>query len=222
MTRFLCALALSVQTLVASPALATDDSADIIAARNFAEPALGRRCDFATDDNARPADRNNVFHLAFRTKGQDQDSPDHRRTLVQLTCSTGAYNFNSVFALRNDDPDEGGWEVLSFAQPLADFDYLDEAFTKLRAPPTVSGYIAVTELTNSVFDIATKTISSHAKWRGVGDAWSAGTWEFRDGAFVLKHFEIDPTYQAADGDADPAAAESYMLFGNSTPLSPAD
>lgn len=213
-------LAVAAQTLMASLAMAAEESAEIRAARSFAGPVLGARCDFAAASDTGAMGEDSVFRLAFRTKGQDQDSPDHRRTLVQLACSSGAYNFNSVFVMRNDDPGEGGWELLSFAEPVATFDYLDEEFTRLKAPPVVSGYVAVTELTNSTFDLATMTISSNVKWRGLGDAWSAGTWEFRDGAFVLKRYEIDPTFQAAGSETDPADLESYVLFGESGPQSP--
>lgn len=196
------------------PALGDDgtDNADILAARKFAAPAMGTQCQFGYDDKGEPDGDNNVFHLTFRTKGQDQDSPDYRRTLVQLACSSGAYNFNSIYVMRNDE--DGGWELLSFAEPVADYDYADESFSKLKAPPKVSGYVAVTQLTNSEYDEASKTITSSAKWRGIGDAWSGGDWQFNEGVFVLKRYEIDPTYQPpGDEQPDPSAPESYTLFG---------
>jgi hypothetical protein len=198
----------------AAPADEKADNADIIAARNFVEPAMGKVCAFANDEKGLPEGYNNVFRLTYRTKGQDQDSPDYKRTLVQLACSSGAYNFNSIYLLRNDDDGEGGWELLSFAEPKADFDYADEQFTKLKAPPKVTGFITVTELTNSEYDEVTRTITATAKWRGIGDAWSGGEWQFEGGVFVLKRYEMDPTYQAPAGqEEDPNTPESYLLFG---------
>jgi hypothetical protein len=55
-------------------------------------------------------------------------------------------------------------------------------------------------LTNSSYDEATKSIMSNAKWRGVGDASSAGTWIFRDGEFALVRYDVDASY---DGEINP-------------------
>jgi hypothetical protein len=182
---------------------------------------MGKVCAFANDEKGLPEGYNNVFRLTFRTKGQDQDSPDYKRTLVQLACSSGAYNFNSIYLLRNDDDGEGGWELLSFAEPKADFDYADEEFTKLKAPPKVTGFIAVTEMTNSEYDGNTGTITANAKWRGIGDAWSAGEWRFEEGVFVLKRYEMDPTFQAPGAEEeDSSEPESYVVFGDPRPAEP--
>lgn len=197
------------------------DTADIIAARKFVEPVMGKVCGFTSDEKGLSEGYNNVFHLTYRTKGQDQDSPDYKRTLVQLACSSGAYNFNSIYLLRDDDPGEGGWELLSFAEPVTDFDYADEEFTRLKAPPKVTGFIAVTELTNSEYDESSRTITATAKWRGIGDAWSAGDWRFEEGVFVLKRYEVDPTFQASGAEEeDPNAPESYVVFGDPPPAKP--
>lgn len=197
------------------------DAADILAARKFAEPVMGKQCEFEYDEKGVAEGNNNVFHLTFRTKGQDQDSPDYKRTLVELACSSGAYNFSAIYLMRNDDEGEGGWELLTFAEPVADFDYADENFSKLKAPPKVTGYTAVTQMTNSEFDPGTKMLNAVAKWRGIGDSWSAGEWQFEEGAFVLKRYEIDPTQQPPEGqEEDPDAPESYLLFGEPRPETP--
>jgi hypothetical protein len=199
------------------------DAADILAARKFAEPIMGKQCEFKYDEKGVPEGDNNVFHLTFRTKGQDQDSPDYKRTLVQLSCYAAAYNFSAVYLLRNDDKDEGGWELLTFAEPTADYDYADEYFSKLKAPPKVTGYVTSTQMVNSEFDDASKTITATAKWRGIGDSWSAGEWQFVEGAFVLKRYEIDPTQQVPEGqEENPNQPESYVLFGEQRPEEPAE
>jgi hypothetical protein len=193
-----------------------DDDADIAAARKFAAPVMSNECDFADNGDGTPDGYNNVFHFTFRTRGQDQDSPDNKRTLVQLACSSGAYNFNSIYLMRDDAGST--WQLLTFAEPVAEYDYTDESFSRLKAPPKVSGYVTTTQLTNSEFTPASRTISSEAKWRGVGDAWSAGEWQFENGVFVLKRYEIDPTYQSpGDAEPDPDAPESYILFEASRP-----
>lgn len=192
------------------------DQADIIAARTFAEPVMGGECDFITGEDGTPGGYDNVYRFTYRSKGQDQDSPDYRRTLVQLACASGADNVTSIYLLRDDDA--GAWQLLSFAEPVADFDYADENFSRLKAPPKVTGYIAVTRMTNSDFAEDGRTITAGAKWRGAGDAWSSGEWRFEDGAFVLKRYEIDPTFEPPDdGTQDPEAPGSYVLFDATVP-----
>ncbi|MDB5552247.1 MAG: hypothetical protein JWL86_2231, partial [Rhizobium sp.] len=170
--------------------------------------------DFQTNDDGTPDGYNDVFPLSYRTKGQDQDSPDYKLTLVQLACSSGAYNFNSIYLTRNAD---GVWELLAFAEPKLDFDYADENFSKLKAPPKVSGFITATQLTNSEYDPETKVLISSAKWRGIGDAGSFGEYQFVEGAFVLKKYEVDPTFQApGEEEPDPNVPESYVVFDATT------
>ncbi|WP_342587146.1 DUF1176 domain-containing protein [Kumtagia ephedrae] len=55
-------------------------------------------------------------------------------------------------------------------------------------------------LVNSFYDDASKSITSAAKWRGVGDASSSGTWMFRDGTFTLVRYDVDASY---DGEINP-------------------
>jgi hypothetical protein len=200
----------------ALPAFADEasDAADIAAARKFVEPVMGKTCDFQTNADGAPDGYNNVFPLSYRTKGQDQDSPDYKLTLVQLACSSGAYNFNSIYLTRNAD---GVWELLSFAEPTLDFDYTDENFSKLKAPPKVAGFITVTQLINSEYNPETKVLNSSAKWRGIGDAWSSAEYQFVEGVFVLKKYEVDPTFQApGEEEPDPNVPESYVVFDSTT------
>ena len=202
--------------LLATASAFADENADVVAARKFVEPVMAKECQFEKGDDGTPEGYNNVFHLTFRTKGQDQDSPDYKRTLVQLACSSGAYNFNSIYAMRNDDDDS--WELLTFAEPVADYDYTDENFSKLKAPPKVSGFVTTTQLTNSEYAEDTRTITAVAKWRGIADAWSGGEWRFEEGTFVLKKYEMDPTYQLpGDESEDPETPESYVLFDATGP-----
>lgn len=202
-------LALPLLLATGLPAIA-DDATDIDAARSFIEPVMASTCDFQTNEDGTPAGENLVYQIRYRTRWQDQDSPDEALTLVQLHCYSGAYNFTSIYVTRDK---EGKWSLLSFAEPTLDFDYADENFSKLKAPPKIAGFTATHGLVNSEYSPETQTISAGAKWRGVGDAWSAGTWKFTEGAFVLKRYEVDPTFEPPDeAEGDPAAPESYVVF----------
>jgi hypothetical protein len=195
--------------LVAPAFAQADDTADVVAARAAVRTAMPD-CEFDTNPDGTPDGENLVYEIRYRTQWQDQDSPDEALTLVQLHCFSAAYNFSSIFVTRGA---EGKWDLLSFAEPSIDFDYADEAFTKLKAPPKVVGYIAKHELLNSSYDPDTKTINSEAKWRGAGDAWSAGTWVFSEGVFQLRKYEVDPTFSpSGDAEADTEAPESYVVF----------
>jgi hypothetical protein len=205
----LIALAL---TSVSIPALA-DDEADISAAQKAVRPLLARTCTLTANEAGDFADANHVFELRYRVAGQGQDEPDNRLTLVQLFCKANAYNFTSVYVAEN--PGTGEFSLLSFAEPKLDYDYLDENFTALKAPPKIVGYITRNQLVNSAYDPAAKSISMRLKWSAKADAWSSGTWQFVDGEFVLRQYDIDPTYDPPGGDAKPdlpAQPASYQIF----------
>ena len=70
----------------------------------------------------------------------------------------------------------------------------------------MTGYGTQLLLTNSEFDPDSMTITSHALWRGLGDAFSAGTWTFDEGQFVLIRYEVDAQY---DGEANPETLVSF-------------
>jgi hypothetical protein len=209
------AFSLAVAGLLAGalPALA-DDNADIVAGRKFAEPVMGKTCEFKTEADGSPGGYNNVYHLTYRTKGQDQDSPDEKLTLIQLECGTGAYNYSSFYVTRDG---EGRWEIVSFAEPVAEYDYADENFSKLKATPKVSGFVTTDVLVNSEYSEDTKSITSAEKWRGIGDAGSGGEWQFVAGRFVLKKYRMDPTYQALEGEEDLNAPSGYILYDVTAP-----
>jgi hypothetical protein len=206
-------LAIATFLLGALPALA-DDADDIAAARKFAAPVMGETCEFKTTSDGKPDGFNNVHQLSYRTKGQDQDSPDEKLTLIQLECGTGAYNYSSIYVTRDGD---GQWEIVTFAEPVAEYDYADENFSKLKAPPKVSGFVTTDVLVNSEYSPETRSISAAAAWRGIGDASSGGEWQFVEGRFVLKRYWMDPTFQAPDGQEDSGAPSSYILFDATDP-----
>ncbi|MDH6267203.1 hypothetical protein M2360_002600 [Rhizobium sp. SG_E_25_P2] len=214
---------MSKTTLVAVSALAVlmaaqtaraDEAREIRAAFAWAKPVLGSSCDFASAEGVDDFGGSRVYDIRYRYKGQDQDEQDQVFRLIQLFCMSGAYNVSFVFLAAGMEA--GDYKLLSFAEPKADYDYTDESFTKLAAPPRVSGFVSRGELVNADFDPKTGVLSSDAKWRGLGDAWSHGEWRFIEGEFVLARFEIDPIYDlnrddAQQPDPDPQP-ESYVIY----------
>ena len=131
-----------------------------------------------------------VFTFTFKQAGMGDNDPPSTATLFSFPCGSGAYNTAEFYYLNID---ERGPERLSFAEPNFDFKYEDEEDAKLKSM-ALAGFSSSGSLVNSEFDPKTNSITSFSKWRGVGDASSSGTWVFSDGAFELKDYDVDPTY----------------------------
>lgn len=124
-------------------------------------------------------------------------------TLVRVFCGAGAYNIQHAwYWVRSYD----GLTPLAFAVPSFDVVYENDEIDAALESLTVTGLGSALTLTNSDFDPDTLTITSNSFWRGIGDASSSGTWVFDDGAFVLKRYEIDASY---DGEINPEVVIDY-------------
>ncbi len=192
------------------PSLAADRPEGIAAAEALVKAAYGTECDMNGMEDVPMAgpDEEGYGHAYYRfvfKPDYDPDGPEITTELYQLFCGSGAYNIRHAFVLKRSD--EEGLKLITFATPDLDYTYADEEMSKLKAAPTVRGFRAVGLLVNSTFDAQKRTITSHASWRGIGDAWDGGDWVFRNGDFLLTRFEVDPTY----GDPEPAA-ESYVVY----------
>lgn len=198
---------------LAAPTLADDtDTTAIGVARGFMLSALPGQCDETSPFGDAEGFADNAIALSWKPDWAGADDPDSHATLYQLFCMAGAYNVVQAYVFK---PENGDLSLLTFAQPTYKIDYADgdETQTELKNPPKVTGYSTTATMVNSGFDAETQTLSSSAKWRGLGDAWSAGTWAFVDGEFVLKSYEIDPTYEAnLDNASDAQMDKSYTLF----------
>jgi len=199
--------------LLAAPALADDaDTAAIAAARAFMLGALPGECDETSPFGDAEGFADVAIALSWKPDWAGADDPDSFATLYQLFCMAGAYNVVQAYVFK---PENGDLSLITFAEPAYTIDYIDgdETQTELKHPPQVTGFSTTATLVNSGFDTETQTLSSSAKWRGLGDAWSAGTWAFAGGRFVLKRYEIDPTYEAnLDSASDAQMDKSYTLF----------
>lgn len=195
--------------LLAGPALAADaDAAAIKAARGFALAALPGQCDEAALGEGHDFTDTAIAVSWKPSWGGD----DEHGTLYRLFCTLGAYNVAHAYVLK---PRNGEMSVASFAQPSFDIDYAegDQLQTELKSPPKATGFLTTATLINSDFDADTGTLSSRAKWRGLGDAWSAGTWHLRDGQFVLASYVIDPIYEAnLDSPSDELTDTYFTLY----------
>lgn len=145
-----------------------------------------------------------VYELSFRYASDDPEQPDRAMRLYRFECSSGAYNVQHAYMAWDSDV---GMRSLSFAQPAFRIQYeqLDNTDGPVRGIE-VTGVSAAATLTNSEFDPATLTITSHSCWRGICDASSHGVWVQDGPDFRLVTYDIDGSY---DGEENPLRVIDY-------------
>jgi hypothetical protein len=168
-----------------------DDRLLVLAKAQFVAE-MGHECDKVADTKG-GANEPQAFEIKYKPEGAGADEPESRFSLFAFSCSMAAYNESNVFYAWDT---VFGMRRLSFAEPHLQIKYEDEEQAKLKSM-TVDGLQSSDTLTNAEYDPATKTINSLAKWRGIGDAASHGSYKFVDGQFVLKDFDVDPTTDEA-------------------------
>jgi Protein of unknown function (DUF1176) len=139
-----------------------------------------------------------VYNLKYRDLDAGADQPDRMVVLYVFSCELYAYNESFVFYTHDD---VSGLKLLSFAEPhvVTTHPKGDDEGAKLKSIK-VDGFESSTSLINADFDEKAQTISSFNKWRGIADASSSGAWRFDRGEFILKDYDVDPTY---NGENDP-------------------
>lgn len=163
------------------------------------------RCNLATLPGTEPEDlAPDVHSIGFHYAHDTADIPQSTATLYRFPCSRGAYNEGHVYFLQNDI---GEVSPLHFAEPELDIRYADDENEKVESM-TVIGFSTSMELINSDFDPQTLSLHAFSKWRGLGDASSSGTWEFREGDFRLVHYSVDASY---DGEMNGETVVEYNI-----------
>lgn len=131
------------------------------------------------------------------------DGSEMAARLFRFFCSAGAYNENAVYYLSTD---ADTLRQIQFATPELDIRYETADSQEKVEAVNIIGYQTDEQLINSSYDDGTQSITSHAKWRGVGDAGASGTWLFRNGQFSLVQYDVDASY---DGEINPQAVLDY-------------
>jgi hypothetical protein len=138
----------------------------------------------------------------YTIKYPTSDGVELEARLFRFFCSMAAYNEDHFYYLA----DNGGVSEVSFAAPELDIHYENGDTEGKVEAVNVIGFRSDGRLPNSFYHEESLTISSHAKWRGVGDASAGGTWLFRDGEFTLVKYDVDASY---DGEINPEAILDY-------------
>ncbi len=181
----------------------TPDETDTVLAdaKALFSTLYGRDCPQAPDRDA--SDQVQSYTIPFNYSHESLDAPKHEARLFRFYCGSGAYNENHAYILANE---EGGLTPLQFATPETSVQYENGDSDGKVEDIRIVGYTADDMLVNSTYDADTLTLTSYNKWRGVGDAFSAGTWIFREGTFTLVRYDVDASY---DGEKDPITVLDY-------------
>lgn len=162
----------------------------------------GEECASASPGGDGQSTEPDLYTIKYLTTA-DPDGDEQEARLFRFFCSLGAYNEGHYYYQADI---VGGVREVHFAAPELQIQYQNgDSEGKVEAV-NIIGYRSDGELINSFYDEATKTITSHDKWRGVGDASSTGIWLFRDGEFSLVQYDVDATY---DGEINPETVLDY-------------
>ncbi|APH72372.1 DUF1176 domain-containing protein [Aquibium oceanicum] len=145
-----------------------------------------------------------VHTISYHATYDGPEEPARQAHLFRFFCGMGAYNESHVYYISTE---LDGLRQLQFAEP--DLQIRRENDDDSESPVEdvrIVGYTVEDQLVNSFYSPEEHTISSHSKWRGVGDASSSGLWLFRDGSFTLVRYEVDATY---DGEINPQTVLDY-------------
>jgi hypothetical protein len=167
-------------------------------ARKSFAATYGDECDDETPEN-----RPTAYSIRYKDKYAGTDDPPREVRLYRFFCRMAAYNESAYYYISDD---VNGVRPLQFAVPELDIRYENgDSEGKVEAV-NVTGFQAEDYAINSDYDEGTRTITTFAKWRGVGDASSSGTYLFRDGAFALVQYDVDASY---DGEINPQTVVDY-------------
>jgi hypothetical protein len=177
------------------------DSALEQAKKAFAA-TYGEQCDKDLPGGG-PRGEPDAYALHYKDAGAASDQPDRETRLFRFFCSMAAYNESAVYYTYDD---VSGVRQLQFAAPELDIRYENNDSEGKVESIHITGFQTEDQAVNSEYDDATKTITSFAKWRGVGDASSSGTYLFRNGHFALVQYDVDASY---DGEINPQTIVDY-------------
>jgi len=144
------------------------------------------------------------YKIPFRYASDTDDQKEREARLFRFYCGAGAYNETHIYYQHDE---MYGLRELQFATPELDIRYENNDFEgKVESVSTI-GYVTEGTLVNSSYDEASHSITSHNKWRGIGDAGSTGTWMFRNGVFTLVKYDVDASY---DGEINPETVLDFQ------------
>jgi hypothetical protein len=171
-------------------------------AKNAFAAAYASQCS-ATQPDGKPTGEPESHVIHYTGSDATGETGEREARLFRFACSMGAYNEDAVYYL-SSEPD--AVRQVQFASPELDIHYESaDSQAKVEAV-NIIGFQTDNRWQNSSYDDATRSITSHANWRGAGDAGTSGTWLFRNGRFSLVQFDVDASY---DNEINPQTVLDY-------------
>lgn len=181
----------------ALPAMAQEKAtADTVLAASKA--AYAGSC-FALSDDAIAAGAPSATPVSYDVTVPGEDGMEPQTYVVwEVLCDLAAYNALNVYWVENAYAE---LKPLSFPMPVitAELERPDDPESPVKSV-AITGWTSVEKLVNPAFDPATRTFSHYGKYRGIGDAFDAGTWVLTGDATEIATFEVDASY---DGEITP-------------------
>lgn len=191
---------------LAIPALAQEDATSRetrARVQNIYETSYDNICRGLMADAGESAPQPRIYELTFNYDFEDTVRP---YTIYEYLCFQGPYNEGFVYFGVDEYLEI---KQIQFARPAYDVVRKKDDLEGPVLGITVTGFEVTDQIISADFNAETGTIYSYSKWRGLGDAFSVGKWEFERGQFILKSFDVDASY---DGKRNP-----WRIFGEGEP-----
>ncbi|MCP1198166.1 DUF1176 domain-containing protein [Notoacmeibacter sp. MSK16QG-6] len=141
---------------------------------------------------------------------KDDGSPSEPTTvLVGFICGFGAYNQMTVWMTASDPAYAVSHD---FAEPEIDYELGASTEEGVDGPVEtidIVGWKTTDQLINAGWDSDSHSLTTYAKWRGIGDAYSTATYEWNGSEFVLTSFAVDPSFDQKQ--------DAITIFSRDTP-----
>lgn len=148
----------------------------------------------------------NLPHLCMEPDGSEmepasfelqvgEEAAARQALIVEFPCQIGAYSQTAVYLLSDQ---HGTVSEIVFPSPKFDVNYVggDEKAGVDTIVVYETPYLR--EVVNPSYASSSRTMAERNKWRGLGDAYTATQWQFKNGKFEIIYFAVDATFDGKD------------------------
>lgn len=174
----------------------------------LAMPASAQEVDWQADAVEKALDYHaaNLPHLCMESGASNlepasfelqvgEEEAARQALIVEFPCQIGAYSQTAVYVLSDQ---HGTVSEIVFPSPKFDVNYVGGDETAGVDTIVVYETPYLREVVNPSYDSASRTMSERNKWRGLGDAYTATRWQFKNGKFEITYFAVDATFDGQD------------------------
>lgn len=124
-----------------------------------------------------------------------EETAARQALIVEFPCQVGAYNRTAVYLLSDQN---GTVSEIVFPSPKFDVTYDGEGQDADVTDITIYETPELREVVNPSYDSSSRTMTERNKWRGLGDAYTATRWDFKNAKFEITYFAVDATFDGKD------------------------